>query len=347
MPASRPDSGVETGRADGALRPSRTAMTAASRRAGVAGFETTPASIRLSARRSRFSLSWSATSMITGGRASCSSPRASVSMEMPSMPGMAASSSSMSTGAAPPPAWRRSSARPAAPLSALWLCQPCAAHQSSSMARTLALSSMISSDNAAGTALAALSGAAGTFSKRQMKRKSEPLPSSLFTLSSPPIRSTMRRQMARPSPVPPYLRLVLLSPWEKASKMCSCSTAPMPMPVSRTENSSVTLAASSLALRMDSTTSPSLVNLTALPTRLIRICSRRSASPISSGGTPGSSTKTGSTPRAQALLASSTPTLPSMRSSWKRRCSSTIWPASILEKSSTSLTMPSSDWVAI
>ncbi|MNS99923.1 hypothetical protein D3C72_1343380 [compost metagenome] len=119
------------------------------------------------------------------------------------------------------------------------------------------------------------------------------------------------------------------------------------MPVSRTENSRVALAASSTTMAMASTTSPCEVNLTALPMRLIRICSTRRASPISSSGTPGSSTNTGSTPRAQALLASSTPTLPSMRSSWKRRCSSTICPASILEKSSTSLTIWSSDCVAI
>ena len=41
--------------------------------------------------------------------------------------------------------------------------------------------------------------------------------------------------MARPSPVPPYLRLVEPSACWKASKMICCFSVEMPMPVSVTE----------------------------------------------------------------------------------------------------------------
>ena len=42
--------------------------------------------------------------------------------------------------------------------------------------------------------------------------------------------------MARPSPVPPYLRLVLASACWNASKMMRCFSGEMPMPVSETSN---------------------------------------------------------------------------------------------------------------
>ena len=44
--------------------------------------------------------------------------------------------------------------------------------------------------------------------------------------------------MARPRPVPPYLRLVLPSACWNASKMICCLSGGMPMPVSATENAS-------------------------------------------------------------------------------------------------------------
>ena len=44
----------------------------------------------------------------------------------------------------------------------------------------------------------------------------EPLPNSLMTVTSPPIIWQILRVIARPSPVPPYLRVVEASAWEKA-----------------------------------------------------------------------------------------------------------------------------------
>ena len=51
-----------------------------------------------------------------------------------------------------------------------------------------------------------------------LKEKMEPLPSSLVTPISPFIISTRRLEMARPRPVPPYLRVVEPSAWLKALK---------------------------------------------------------------------------------------------------------------------------------
>ncbi|MNM62985.1 hypothetical protein D3C81_743380 [compost metagenome] len=47
------------------------------------------------------------------------------------------------------------------------------------------------------------------------KWKVEPRPGSLSTQMRPPINSTRCREMARPNPVPPYLRVVVLSAWLK------------------------------------------------------------------------------------------------------------------------------------
>ncbi len=44
----------------------------------------------------------------------------------------------------------------------------------------------------------------------------EPLPGSLSTVMSPPIIWQNRRVIARPRPVPPYLRVVEASAWVKA-----------------------------------------------------------------------------------------------------------------------------------
>ena len=47
------------------------------------------------------------------------------------------------------------------------------------------------------------------------REMTEPFPSSLSTQMLPPISSVSLRLMARPSPVPPYLRVVEASTWEK------------------------------------------------------------------------------------------------------------------------------------
>ena len=64
------------------------------------------------------------------------------------------------------------------------------------------------------------------------------LPGSLSTQIRPPISSTSRDEIVRPSPVPPYLRVVELSACANGSKMALALLGGMPMPVSRTVNCS-------------------------------------------------------------------------------------------------------------
>ena len=67
-----------------------------------------------------------------------------------------------------------------------------------------------------------------------MKWNVLPRPTSLSSQISPPIIWTSRAEIARPSPVPPYLRVVDVSAWEKALKSFCCLSGGMPMPVSLT-----------------------------------------------------------------------------------------------------------------
>ena len=64
--------------------------------------------------------------------------------------------------------------------------------------------------------------------------KVEPRPNSLSTVMSPPIIWQKRLLMTRPSPVPPYFRVVDASAWEKAWKSFPICSGVMPMPVSAT-----------------------------------------------------------------------------------------------------------------
>ena len=59
-----------------------------------------------------------------------------------------------------------------------------------------------------------------------------PLPGALRRWISPPSRLASSRLMARPRPVPPYLRLVPASACWNASKISFCFSRGMPMPVS-------------------------------------------------------------------------------------------------------------------
>ena len=61
-----------------------------------------------------------------------------------------------------------------------------------------------------------------------------PTPGVLRSWISPPSRFASSRLIARPRPVPPYLRLVLASACWNASKMILCFSGGMPMPVSET-----------------------------------------------------------------------------------------------------------------
>ena len=61
-----------------------------------------------------------------------------------------------------------------------------------------------------------------------------PCPWTLASLISPPSSTASSRLMARPRPVPPYLREVPASACWKASKISRCFSGAMPMPVSST-----------------------------------------------------------------------------------------------------------------
>ena len=63
-----------------------------------------------------------------------------------------------------------------------------------------------------------------------------PRPGVLRSWISPPSRLASSRLIARPSPVPPYLRLVLASACWKASNTIRCFSGGMPIPVSVTSN---------------------------------------------------------------------------------------------------------------
>ncbi len=109
------------------------------------------------------------------------------------------------------------------------------------------------------------------------KRKHEPLPTSLRTVSVPCINSTRRRLTASPRPVPP------LSPFDlscqKASKMRPKSSPLIPTPVSSTSTTSMKLRLSLWRLpstwsaRTRTATPPTLsVNRMALLMRFIMTC---------------------------------------------------------------------------
>ena len=61
-----------------------------------------------------------------------------------------------------------------------------------------------------------------------------PWPWTLARRISPPSSTASSRLMARPSPVPPYLRDVPASACWKASKISRCFSGATPMPVSST-----------------------------------------------------------------------------------------------------------------
>ena len=126
-----------------------------------------------------------------------------------------------------------------------------------------------------------------------------PTPGVLASRISPPSSRAISRLIARPRPVPPYLRLVLPSACWNASKMICCLSGGMPMPVSVTENAStLSLELSDLVVRIPAVvgrlhackrTWPWCVNLKALESRFLMTCCSRLASVMIDRGSSGSS----------------------------------------------------------
>ena len=112
--------------------------------------------------------------------------------------------------------------------------------------------------------------------------------SMLSTPILPPISSASRLEMARPKPVPPYLRMVEPSAWVKEVKRIFCLLAGMPMPLSLTEKRSVAFFSSAFSRLTRINISPSSVNFTELLPRLTRIWRSLLGSPRRSDGTSGS-----------------------------------------------------------
>ena len=114
--------------------------------------------------------------------------------------------------------------------------------------------------------------------------KVEPMPGVLRKVSSPPSSCASSRLMARPRPVPPYLRLVEASACWKASNTIFCFSTGMPTPVSVTSKATTELAWLSAVLSgrqppftgsTRSRTLPWAVNFSAFDSRFFRICCRR------------------------------------------------------------------------
>ncbi len=105
------------------------------------------------------------------------------------------------------------------------------------MRRLVALSSTMSTRRSrswAGGRAATGSEPGGCRPNHAVKEKVLPRPGRLSTVIFPPMRATSRAAIVRPSPVPPYLRVVEASSCSKAPKILSCLSGEMPMPVSLT-----------------------------------------------------------------------------------------------------------------
>src|SRR5437773_7133576 len=118
--------------------------------------------------------------------------------------------------------------------------------------------------------------------KGTVKKKVDPLPSSLSTQIRPPCISTSRFVMLSPRPVPPNSRVIAASTWRNSANTFSTSSLGMPMPVSLTRYTS-----QSPSSRTSISTRPWRVNLSALPARFMRHCVRRRPSPRAGGMSAG------------------------------------------------------------
>ena len=139
----------------------------------------------------------------------------------------------------------------------------------------------------------AADGDRGGSSSGRSRVNTDPAPGSDDTAIVPPSSRGQLRLIDRPRPVPPYLRLVVPSACWNASKIIASLSPGMPMPVSRTANATTERALSSAgtpwsvpggARPICSVTLPASVNLTALDSRLRRICCSRWASVVISRG---------------------------------------------------------------
>ncbi|GBU27702.1 hypothetical protein R84B8_01241 [Treponema sp. R8-4-B8] len=118
-----------------------------------------------------------------------------------------------------------------------------------------------------------------------VKKKVEPFPNSDSIHIEPPISSTMFLEIASPSPVPPYLRVVLDSACANDLKSFACCSGLMPIPVSLTETCRVQRSLPIPARRTVRDMEPfSGVNFIAFPSKLVITCAILCSSPIRTRG---------------------------------------------------------------
>src|SRR6185437_1222318 len=167
----------------------------------------------------------------------------------------------------------------------------------------------------------------------------EPLPQVLAIVTSPPINWHNLRLITRPRPVLPYSRPICASAWPKAWNTRPICSAVIPIPVSLISKSCQSRPAAR-SWRNRSRTRPSRVNFAALASRLSSTCFSRTPS-HSIRPTP----RAQSTVNALAFLRISGRAVSATSSSRVRESTvshtSSVRPASIFERSSTSLMSPS------
>ena len=160
-----------------------------------------------------------------------------------------------------------------------------------------------------------------------------------------PSAPTRRFEMARPSPVPPNLRVVEPSAWMNAPKMPILLVGgDADAGVADAEAQRDAIAGRGARPSTDSRTSPCSVNLTALPSRLTSTWRSRPASPTH--GRPAPAGRRRGRAQALALGGQARPRRASTRAAARSSngdASSSSLPASIFEKSRMSLIRSSSD----
>ena len=144
----------------------------------------------------------------------------------------------------------------------------------------------------------------------------------------PPSMRASSLEIDSPSPVPPYLRLVVPSACWNASKIISSFPAGMPMPVSRTAK-----ATSPSTRPTCRVTPPVAVNFTALASRLRSTCWSRWVSVMIVDGTLGPISTASVRPFSSACGPSACSRSPSSSASTTGPATSSARPASIFERS--------------
>ncbi len=170
----------------------------------------------------------------------------------------------------------------------------------------------------------------------------------------PPISSTSRFEMARPSPVPPCRRAGPCSACSNSAKIRSIASGGTPGPVSRTAKRKSPAVAMRRTWREPdvSATPPWSVNLMALPMRFIRIWRTRISSPITVFGRSGAANQPISSPLSRAArgeqLDHALRGVGNVERCRReaRSCRPRSWRSRALRRSATAASSPTSRWRA-